>query len=257
MVVQHFWCRKICSIVCRVPREWVKPTLCQDAGVMSLAEKCIVVGCFVFWDYDKILTKTGKFSNSIRVTENGLVSGVDRVLKSSNSTSNNVGSRLDPLRKSVNFDVFFLCPPSGILFTCIHDNAKVLVPWIWDSFPVFWAPAQKSSQFSITYYIEITCHDIATWSIQILWIRAVARWGILGKTLKVELLQTCFVIEEFGSNRTGIAIGNAGRLLVLKVRRDFILDELLVQNVANSQSVHKCLYWRIRYTDRGLVLYWA
>ena len=46
---------------------------------MSLADKCIVVGCFVCGDYDKILMENGKFSN-IRVTENGLVSGVDRVL---------------------------------------------------------------------------------------------------------------------------------------------------------------------------------
>ena len=51
---------------------------------MSLAEKCIVVGCFVCRDFDKILMKAEKFSNNIRVTENGLVSGVDRVLKSSN-----------------------------------------------------------------------------------------------------------------------------------------------------------------------------
>ena len=33
--------------------------------------------------------------------------------------------------------------------------------------------------------------------------------GVMGKTLKVELLQTCVVIEYFPSNRTGIAIGNA------------------------------------------------
>ena len=52
---------------------------------MSLADKCIVVGCFVCGDYDKILMETGKFSDNIRVTENGLVSGVERVLKSSNS----------------------------------------------------------------------------------------------------------------------------------------------------------------------------
>ena len=54
-------------------------------------------------------------------------------------------------------------------------------------------------------------------------------------------MQTCFVIEDFGSNRpgrTGIAIGNTWRLLVLKVRRDFILDGLLIQNVANIQSVN-------------------
>ena len=54
--------------------------LWQDADVMSLANKCIVVGCFVCGDYDKILMETGKFSDNIRVTENGLVSGVDRVL---------------------------------------------------------------------------------------------------------------------------------------------------------------------------------
>ena len=47
---------------------------------MSLAEKCIVVGCFVCGDYDKILTETGNFSDNIRITENGLVSGVDTML---------------------------------------------------------------------------------------------------------------------------------------------------------------------------------
>ena len=65
---------------------------------------------------------------------------------------------------------------------------------------------------------------MATWSVQKFLIRAVARWGIMGKTLKVELLQNCFVIEDFRNDRTGIAIGNALRLLVLKVRRDFISD---------------------------------
>ena len=32
---------------------------------MSLADKCIVVGCFVCGDYDKILMETGKFSDNI------------------------------------------------------------------------------------------------------------------------------------------------------------------------------------------------
>ena len=45
---------------------------------MSLADKCIVVGCFVCGEYDKILMETRKFSDNIRVTENGLVSGVDK-----------------------------------------------------------------------------------------------------------------------------------------------------------------------------------
>ena len=47
---------------------------------MSLADKSIAVGCFVCGDYDKILMETVKFSDNIRVTENGLVYGVDRVL---------------------------------------------------------------------------------------------------------------------------------------------------------------------------------
>ena len=47
---------------------------------MSLADKCLVVGCFVCGNYDIVLMETGKFSDNIRVTENGLVSGVDSVL---------------------------------------------------------------------------------------------------------------------------------------------------------------------------------
>ena len=68
--------QKIREIVCRVPREWVNSMfLWKDADVLSLADKCIVVGCFVCGDYnyDKILMETGKFSDNIRVTDNGLV----------------------------------------------------------------------------------------------------------------------------------------------------------------------------------------
>ena len=55
-------------------------------------------------------------------------------------------------------------------------------------------------------------------------ITAGTRSGILGKTIEVYLLQTCFVTETFGSSRTGIAIRNAWRLLVLKICRYFTLD---------------------------------
>ena len=45
-----------------VPREWVKSKfLCRDADVMSHEDKCIVVGCFVCGECDKILMETGKF----------------------------------------------------------------------------------------------------------------------------------------------------------------------------------------------------
>ena len=44
VVVQHFCCRKICKIVCRVPRKRVKSKfLYQDADVILPADKCIVV----------------------------------------------------------------------------------------------------------------------------------------------------------------------------------------------------------------------
>ena len=106
VVVQHFWCRKICKIVCRVPRKRVKSKfLYQDADVILLADKCIVVKSFVCKNYDKVLMETGKFSDNLRVTENGLVSGVDRTFMSSNSTFQNIGDRLNPLGKSADFDI--------------------------------------------------------------------------------------------------------------------------------------------------------
>ena len=60
--------------------------------------------------------------------------------------------------------------------------------------------------------------------------------GDPGKDLESRVLQICFVIEDFGINRTGIAIGNARRLFVLKVWRYFILDGLLIQNDATFKA---------------------
>ena len=148
VVVKHFWCRKICKIVCRVPRKRVKSKfLYQDADVILPADKCIVVRSFVRRNYDKVLMETGKFSDNLRVTENGLVSGVDRAFKSSNSTFKNIGDRLNPLGKSVDFDILFLGPPSGILLTRVHDDIKILMPGKRDRFPVFRALAQNIFQF--------------------------------------------------------------------------------------------------------------
>ena len=91
---EHFWCRKICKIVCRVQRKRVKSKfLYQDADVILPADKCIVVRGFVRRNYDTILMDTGKFSDNLRFTENGLVSGVDRAFKSSNSTFQRIGDR--------------------------------------------------------------------------------------------------------------------------------------------------------------------
>ena len=81
--------------------------LYQDVDVVSLADKDIVVRCFVCGNYGKVLMETGKFGDIIRVTKNGLVSGVDRMFKSSDSAFKHITDRLNPLRKSVDFDILF------------------------------------------------------------------------------------------------------------------------------------------------------
>ena len=48
----------------------------------------------------KIFMKPGKFSDNLMVSENGIVSGVDRVLQSSQYTFKNVRDHLDSIRKS-------------------------------------------------------------------------------------------------------------------------------------------------------------
>ena len=52
---------KTCNFVCRVPRKRVKSkVLYQDADVVHLADKCIVVISFVHRNYDKVLMETEK-----------------------------------------------------------------------------------------------------------------------------------------------------------------------------------------------------
>ena len=68
----------------------------QDIDVVFLANKCIVIGGFVGRNYNKILMETGKFMDNIRVTKNGLVSGVDRMFKSSDSAFNHIQIDLIP-----------------------------------------------------------------------------------------------------------------------------------------------------------------
>ena len=115
---------------------------------------------------------------------------------------------LNPLGKGVDLDILFLGPPSGILLTRVHDDIKILLSWKWERFPVFRALAQNISQLLVTDYVEITCHYKSTWSVQKFRITAGTRCGVLGKTMEVYLPQTCFVIENVGSNWMGIAIRN-------------------------------------------------
>ena len=49
--------------------------------------------------------------------------------------------------------------------------------------------------------------------------------------------QTLFIIENCGSNELCICVGNARRLLVFKIRRDFILDKTVMENVTYTQSI--------------------
>ena len=138
VVVQHLWCRKICQIVCRISRKCMESKfLNQDVDVVSLASKRIVIGCFVGRNYNKILMETGKLSDNIRVTKNGLGSGVDRMFQSSDLAFYHFTDRLNPFGKSVEFDILFLGPLPRIRFTCIHDYYQSSgpmkmrqVPWI-------------------------------------------------------------------------------------------------------------------------------
>ena len=100
----------------------------RDVNVVSLANKGVIIGCFVGRNYNKILIETGKLTDNIRVTKNGLRSAVDRMFKSSDSAFNHIIDRLNPFGKRVEFDILFLGPFPVIRFTCIHDNIKVLVP---------------------------------------------------------------------------------------------------------------------------------
>ena len=96
VVVQHYFrCRKIRQIVCRIPRKWLESEfLDQDVDVVFLANEGIVIGSFVRRNCNKILMETGKFMDIIRVTKNGLGSGVDRMFKSSDSAFNLITNRL-------------------------------------------------------------------------------------------------------------------------------------------------------------------
>ena len=51
--------------------------LYQDADVIPLADKCVVVRSFVCRNYDKVVMKTRKLYDNIRVIKNGLVSDVE------------------------------------------------------------------------------------------------------------------------------------------------------------------------------------
>ena len=55
VIVQHFWCRTICLIACRVHKKWMESKfLDQDFDVVFLVNKRILIGGFVGRDYEKV-----------------------------------------------------------------------------------------------------------------------------------------------------------------------------------------------------------
>ena len=74
-----FWCRKTCQIVYRVSRKWIESKfLDQDVDVVSLANKCKVIGCFsagtitkFSWKRESSLTKSRsrKMDSDLVLTE--------------------------------------------------------------------------------------------------------------------------------------------------------------------------------------------
>ena len=111
VIVQHLWCKKSCQIVCRFSRKWMESKfLDQDIDVVSLANKGLVIWSFVGRNYNKIEMKTGKLTDNIRVTKNGLGSGVDRMFQSSDSAFYHFTDRLNPFGKSVEFGILFFWP---------------------------------------------------------------------------------------------------------------------------------------------------
>ena len=100
---------------------------------MHLVGKCINARCFFSGDFDKILMETEKLSDNLRATEYGIVSSVDRVIafiynQSSNSTFLNVGDRLDPPEKNIDFgflvDRLAYCSYASIIISKLwcHEN---------------------------------------------------------------------------------------------------------------------------------------
>ena len=119
--------QKNCQNVYRAHRKWMKSKfLDQDFDVVFLANKGIVIGYFVGRNYDKNSHGDGKALGH----HQGHEECFHRMIKSSDTAFTT--PQID-----FEFDILFLGPLPGILFTCIHDNFKVLVPWKWDRFSVF------------------------------------------------------------------------------------------------------------------------
>ena len=89
------------------PRNWRED---QVTGIDPLQKN---VGCIVSKSYDQISAEIGKFSDITRVTENRIVSDIDRTLKSSGSALSSTVSKLGKINQQVvplsNVDADTIC----------------------------------------------------------------------------------------------------------------------------------------------------
>ena len=154
MVVQHFRCRKMYEVICRVPGNELSPsssvkilTLCLLQTNVQLSD-VLSVGTMTKFSWSDN-TGAQKMDSRLVFTEciscrilRFRTSAIDLIYSErvSTSTSSFLAHRL----------AFF--PHRSMM------NNKVLVPWVWDSFPIFMTLPQKISKFNDTCDIEITCH---------------------------------------------------------------------------------------------------
>ena len=154
-----------------------------------------------------MLIETGKLCDNISVTKNGLVSGVDRIFKSSVSAFKHITDPLYPLRKSSTFSFF-----AHRLEYASHASMQLSSSGAMKMKQVLYISVPCVKDF-------VVCHSVRYWDLLSLSCHIEYKETQNQSRNKVrdsekDLLQTCFVVENVGSNRTCIAIRNAWRLKV-------------------------------------------
>ena len=187
--------------------------------------------------------KTGKFSDNLRVTENRLVSGVDRVFKSSNSTFRNICDRLNPRgggggQWTLNLpDTWFRLPPPHF-GTCLCSNFLDQIPRIcnvftrlfttntpWDflyfAYEIFYEN-RSFFVFNIFYELEFVCQNIS----------------LLYPPPKIECIKT---LESIPSRWTALTAPNGKRKKCIRcLGMSMAWEPDGMSNFFSSPHVHLC-----------------
>ena len=85
----------------------------------------------------------------------------------------------------------------------------------------------------------VTTLYMSTCSVQKLRVKAGPKCGIFGKTMKVYLLQICFVLEIFGNNWTSIALRIASRLFLWQYGEIFVWTDFLFKMLLSVNAFIK------------------